>query len=337
MWARSLAHRWRRALGSILCTTTEAQERASFASRDGHCLLGFESQASELGQTESSAPGSQALFASQSKVVLETAPSFTTVPSSGSALEMTRGLIEQRKAKLFPTSTSSSGIPHSAHVFVSSISVETLMTSHTKLSDNGGDPRWVQILDFIRKVQSVASTRFGCIRFFLHIIKSNFPSWFLQDGRRPPNPSSRTVRKWEALWDWLDHCRHPWESIRHFRIQSSISRSTLELPGSRICGVHLRICKSLLAKRWCSPPHPQQWSKAHCGHFRSGWDLRLCDAQGLVGHQWPRVGFSYGPRLQGIYTVIIPYLCLVITFNFIYSHMFRLTAVYSVLDSHSYS
>jgi hypothetical protein len=73
--------------------------------------------------------------------------------------------------------------------------VETLMTSHTKLYDNGGDPRWVEILDFIRKVQSVASTRFGCIRIFLHIIKSNFPSWFLQDGRRPPNPSSRTVRK----------------------------------------------------------------------------------------------------------------------------------------------
>ena len=157
--------------------------------------LGSESQASELGQTESSAPLSQTLLASQSKVVLETAPSSMTVPSSVSALEMTRGLIEQRKAKLFPTSTSSSGIPHSAHVFVSSISVETLMTSHTKLSDNGGDPRWVQILDFIRKVQSVASTRFGCIRFFLHIIKSNFPSWFLQDGRRPPNPSSRTVRK----------------------------------------------------------------------------------------------------------------------------------------------
>ena len=68
----------------------------------GRCLrrgtdivsLGSESQASELGQTQSSVPGSQTLFASQSKVVLKTAPSSTTVPSSVSALEITRGLIE---------------------------------------------------------------------------------------------------------------------------------------------------------------------------------------------------------------------------------------------------
>ena len=128
--------------------------------------LDSESQTSELGQTESSALGSQTHLVSQSKVVPEIAPSSTTVPSSVSALEITRGLIEQRNAKLFPTSTSSDGIPHFAHVFVSSISVETLMTSHTKLSDNGGDSRRVQILDFIHKVQPVASTNFGCIKFY---------------------------------------------------------------------------------------------------------------------------------------------------------------------------
>ena len=117
--------------------------------------LGSESQASELGQTESSAQGSRAVLATQSNVVAKLSLAPSTVPSSVSALEITRGLIEQRKAKQIPASSSSSGIPHSSEVFVSNNSVETLMSSHSKTYKvSGGDPRWIQFQDFIRKVQS---------------------------------------------------------------------------------------------------------------------------------------------------------------------------------------
>ena len=130
--------------------------------------------------------------------------------------------------------------------------------------------------------------------------KSNFAYWFLQGWRRSPNTSSQTVRGWEALRDRVDHCRHPWESTSTLAIQSSFERLTLEQAGSQIRGVHLQIYKRLLAKWWCSPPLPLQWLTPHHGHLQSRGHLRLCDGQELVGHQWPRLGFSKGPQLHGI-------------------------------------
>ncbi len=118
-------------------------------------------QASEQTQTESTAQGPEPDLASQFQVLRIPCPSASTVPSLVSALESTKGLIEQRKAKQIPTTSSSGGNPHSAEVFISNNSVESLMTSHLKNYQlNGGDPKWVEFQDFIRKVQSITWTRF---------------------------------------------------------------------------------------------------------------------------------------------------------------------------------
>lgn len=114
--------------------------------------LGSQSRASQQTHAESSVLGKGALVPYPAKVVSKPSPTSTTAPSSISASEITRGLIDQRKAKLFPPTTSSAGTPHSIHVNVSSSSVDSLLVRHKELSDMGGDLVWNKTLDSIRKV-----------------------------------------------------------------------------------------------------------------------------------------------------------------------------------------
>ena len=76
----------------------------------------------------------------------------TPAPSSVSASAITRGLLEQRKARLLPASTSSAGTPHSTGVSIIKSSVTPLLVRNMELKDKGGHPDWVKTLEFVRKV-----------------------------------------------------------------------------------------------------------------------------------------------------------------------------------------
>jgi hypothetical protein len=152
-------------------------------------------QASEQTQAESTAHGPGQGTGAQFQVLSIPSPSPSTVPSLVSALETSKGLIERRKAKQIPTTSSSAMIPHSAEVFISNNSVESLMTSHLKnYQVNSGDPRWVEFQDFLRKVRS--NTWTGLVRrCFLNIANSNLTYYFVSGWRRPPNRSLNTVHE----------------------------------------------------------------------------------------------------------------------------------------------
>jgi hypothetical protein len=112
--------------------------------------LGATSQGSQETGAESSAPEKGA--AVPSPVIVVPNPSPTPAPSSVSASAITRGLLEQRKARLLPASTSSAGTLHSTGVSIIKSSVTSLLIRNMELKDKGGHPDWVKTLEFVRKV-----------------------------------------------------------------------------------------------------------------------------------------------------------------------------------------
>ena len=117
--------------------------------------LGSKSQASQDTRAESSAPGKETPYASPTTDVPKPSSTTAIAPSSISASEITRSLIQQRKAKHLPQTTSSAGTSLSTHVFVINSFVDSILQQNKKLSDKGGNPEWHKIEDFIRKVCSV--------------------------------------------------------------------------------------------------------------------------------------------------------------------------------------
>ena len=117
--------------------------------------LRSQSEASQQTGAESSAPEEKAPEPSPGIVVTKPSPASSPAPSSISASEITRGLLEQRKAKLYPQTTSSAGASISTHVSVFNSSVDSMLRRNKRQERKGGDPDWIKTQDFIRKVCSV--------------------------------------------------------------------------------------------------------------------------------------------------------------------------------------
>ncbi len=117
-------------------------------------------QPSEQTQTESTAQGPEGDLVSPFRVPPLPCPSTSTVPSTVSALETSKNLIQQRKAKQVHATSSSSGPTQSVEVYLCNASVDVLMSAAAKSTSLiGPDPRWVQMHDFLRKV--ISSYRFN--------------------------------------------------------------------------------------------------------------------------------------------------------------------------------
>ena len=110
-------------------------------------------QPSEQTQTESTAQGPEGDLVSPFRVPPLPCPSASTVPSTVSALETSKNLVQQRKAKQVPATSSSCGPMPSAEVYLCNTSVDVLMSGAVKSTPlKVPDPRWVQMHDFLQKV-----------------------------------------------------------------------------------------------------------------------------------------------------------------------------------------
>lgn len=117
--------------------------------------LGSKSQTSQDTGAESSSPGKETGNASPTVDVPMPTSTTANAPSSIGASAITRSLIEQRKAKLYPQTTSSAGASISTHVSVFNSSVDSMLRRNKRQErKGGGDPDWIKTQDFIRKVCS---------------------------------------------------------------------------------------------------------------------------------------------------------------------------------------
>jgi hypothetical protein len=81
-------------------------------------------QPSEQTQTESTAQGPEGELVSPFRVPPLPCPSASNVPSTVSALETSKNLVQQRKAKQVPATSSSSGPTPSSEVYLCNASVD---------------------------------------------------------------------------------------------------------------------------------------------------------------------------------------------------------------------
>jgi len=98
------------------------------------------SQASQQTGAVSSALEQTTPEPSPGNVVTKPSSTSSPGPSSISASEITRGLLEQRKAKLYPQTTSSAGASISTHVSVFNSSVDSMLRRNKRQERKGGDP-----------------------------------------------------------------------------------------------------------------------------------------------------------------------------------------------------
>ncbi len=134
--------RGRRTRGALAAERAEAGEPQT-----------IQPQPSEQTQTESTAQGPEGDLVSPFRVPPLPCPSASTMPSTVSALETSKNLVQQRKAKQVPATSSSSGPTPSVEVHLCNTSVDVLMSAMAKSTPLiAPDPRWVQMHDFLRKV-----------------------------------------------------------------------------------------------------------------------------------------------------------------------------------------
>ncbi len=113
-------------------------------------------QPSEQTHMESTAQGPEGELVSPFRVPPLPCPSASTLPSTVSALETSKNLVQQRKAKQIPATSSSVGPTQPTEVYLCNTSVDVLMSATAKNTPlDRPDPLWVQMHDFLRKVLSL--------------------------------------------------------------------------------------------------------------------------------------------------------------------------------------